>query len=101
MIVKESINPDFKKKIIHAVEYHFPQAKIILFGSRARKNHKEGADVDIALDADEPIKLGELACMRVTMENLPIPLFVDLVDMHSIPEELRKVILAEGEMWKS
>lgn len=96
----ENINPEFKKEIIKGVEYHFPNAKIILFGSRARGTNKEGADVDLALDIGSPIKLGELSRMRATMLNLRMPLTVDLVDMRRIPEQLREVILKEGVVWK-
>jgi len=53
--MKTSINPRYKKEILRALEYHFPGAKIILFGSRARRTHQEGADVDIAIDAGKAI----------------------------------------------
>lgn len=86
--------------IVKAVTYHFSQARIILFGSRARGTNKPGSDVDIAIDIGEPIKLRDMARMRVTMENLPLPLNVDIVDMHNIPVELRDVILKEGVEWK-
>ncbi|MFA6527394.1 MAG: nucleotidyltransferase domain-containing protein [Candidatus Babeliales bacterium] len=86
---------------MHAVEYHFPNAKVILFGSRARGTHKEGADIDIALDVGFPIPMHEMTRIRATMENLTIPLEVDVVDMHSIPSELKAIILKEGVVWKS
>ena len=98
--VKESINPDYKAQIIHAIEYHYPHAKIYLFGSRARKTHREGADVDIALDNGSRIPLGEMSRTRVTLENLRVPLMVDIVDMHRIPDNLKETILKEGVVWK-
>jgi predicted nucleotidyltransferase len=98
---KESINPAYKEMILRALEYHFPNAKIYLFGSRARKSHKEGADVDIALDTGNIIPNRELYRAKITLQNLIMPLKVDLVDVNNIPQELRQVIDQEGEIWKN
>lgn len=99
--MKEQINPEYKKEILRALEYHFPGAKVILFGSRARGTHKEGADVDIAVDAGSPILLREVGRARITLENLFIPLMVDLVDLNNAPERLKQQILKDGVVWKS
>jgi predicted nucleotidyltransferase len=48
--MNKHINQKYQDAIVRALEYHFPNAKIILFGSRARATHKEGADVDVAVD---------------------------------------------------
>lgn len=98
---KESINPEYKKEVIKAIEYHFPKAKIILFGSRARGTNKAGADIDIAIDDNREIKLRELSRAKATLENLSIPLEVDLLDIYSAPQELKEVIKAEGIIWKN
>lgn len=99
--MNKHINPKYKDAILRALEYHFPEAKIILFGSRARMTHKEGADVDVAVDTGERIQLRELQRARVTLENLPIPLIVDVVDFHNIPTLLQETILDEGIIWKN
>lgn len=96
----EQIKPEYKKEIIHAVEYHFPHAKIILFGSRARGTAQSGADVDIAIDTGAAIHPRELVRMKATFENLNTPLMVDIVDLHSITPELKQLILKEGIVWK-
>lgn len=96
----ENINPKYKAAIIKAINYHFPDAKIILFGSRARGTNKEGADVDVAIDLGETADLGDMYRARVTLEHLPIAVEVDLVDLHMIPQELKAEILREGVMWK-
>src|SRR5688572_6141714 len=99
--MKEQINPRYKAEILRAMEYHFPGAKIILFGSRARGTHEEGADVDIAVDARKKVDRFELARARNTLDNLLIPLDIDLVDMHRISESFRDLILQEGVVWKN
>lgn len=101
MNIIESIKPLYKKMILDALEYHFPGAKVYLFGSRARKTHESGADVDVAIDLGERVIMREMARARITLENLFIPLNIDLVDMNAIPQELKETILHEGVLWKS
>jgi len=98
---KEFLNPEYKNAVIKALEYHFPHAKIILFGSRATGTNKPGADIDIAVDISRPLKLRELSRIKATLENLPIPLEVDLVDFYDAPEELKNAIKNEGIIWKN
>lgn len=98
----EQINPRYKAEVIHAVEYHYPKAKIILFGSRAWGNPEEGSDIDIAIDnGGNPVHPREIARMRETMENLTIPLMVDIVDLNAIDPEIKSLILKKGIVWKN
>lgn len=100
-IAKDGLKDEYKKLILKAIDYHYPRAKIILFGSRARGIHKPGSDIDLALDIGEPIPLSEMARIRVTLENIPLALEIDVVDMHNIPVELKNLILNEGIVWKN
>ena len=100
-VKNDNLKQEYKDLILKAIAYHFPDAKVILFGSRARGTNKPGSDIDLALDNDVPIKLREMARTRVTLENLPISLEMDIVDMHNIPDELKELILSEGIVWKN
>ncbi len=97
----ENINPKYKELILRAMEYHFPGAAVYLFGSSARGTNKEGADIDIAVDGGKELDLHEMSRARVTLNNLPFALEVDLVDMNDIPQELKELILKEGVKWKN
>jgi len=77
---------------------NFPQIqKVILFGSRAMGNFKQGSDIDLAIfgkNIDFEITSRLHALLN---EDLPIPYFVDVVNFNSIKEEdLKKHILNEG-----
>ena len=98
--MNQNISLDYKKAILKAIEYHFPQAKVILFGSRARGTNAAGGDIDVAIDIGQPIKLREMTRIRATLENLPISLEIDIVDMHNIAGELKAIVMAEGVIWK-
>lgn len=97
----EKINPEYKILIMRAMQYHFPSAKIYLFGSRARGTNNPGADIDIAVDTGMRIAFEEMERARITLEHLSIPVFIDLVDMCTIPEEFKKTIKEEGVEWKN
>jgi len=98
--MSEALKQEYKSAILKAIAYHFPEAKVILFGSRARGTNKHGSDIDLALDIGKPIKLHDMARIRVTLENLPIALEMDIVDMHNVSGELKQRILHEGIVWK-
>ena len=95
------IKPEYKEMILRALEYHFPGAKVILFGSRARGDNKPASDIDLAVDADgKPVDFRELFRAKNTLENLNMPYKTDLVDVNGVVDELRAVILKEGIRWK-
>ena len=92
----------YKQLILEAMLYHFPRARVILFGSRARGDNKDVSDVDLAIDNEgKVIAFSEMSRARVTLEHLPIALTVDLVDFNLIPQLLKEEITREGKVWKS
>ena len=99
--MNDTLKQEYKDLIIKAIDYHFPTAKIILFGSRARGTHDSGSDVDLALDIGKSIKLHEMSRTRKTLENIPLALEIDIVDMHNIPDELKDIINKEGIVWRN
>ncbi|HLB94189.1 MAG TPA: nucleotidyltransferase domain-containing protein [Candidatus Babeliales bacterium] len=90
-----------KNKIIKIIEIFFPDAKIYLFGSRARADHHERSDIDLAIDAGKPISLTEKGQIISMIDALNIPQKTDLVDFHRAPQALKDNILKEGVLWKS
>ena len=79
----------------------FPEATIYLFGSRARGDHTERSDIDIAIDLARPMALKEIAKARGVLDGLNLPEKIDVVDMQSIPADMKGFILKEGVLWKS
>lgn len=90
-----------KEKIIKVIEIFFPDAKIYLFGSRARGDYTERSDVDIAIDAYKPMSLTTKGQILSMIDALNMPQKIDVVDFHRAPEALRNNILQEGILWKS
>lgn len=75
------------------------RARVFLFGSRARGDHRATSDIDVAILPLEPIPPGVLAGIRETLEESHVPFFVDLIDLSEAPSGLREQALREGIEW--
>ncbi len=92
---------NYKEQFISIIEKHLPTCKIYLFGSRARKDNSSVSDYDIALNDNKKIPKIILSNIKEDFEESTIPFYVDVVDLHDAPENLKKDILSEGILWKS
>jgi predicted nucleotidyltransferase len=97
----KSSNVPQEEIMIQLLTVLFPLATVYLFGSRARGDHTERSDIDIAIDLGREMEFREIARARGVLEGLNLPQKIDVVDMHSIPADMKKFILKEGVLWKS
>lgn len=86
-----NLEPEFIFLIKNCVKKNFPQAKIFIFGSRAKENNRKFSDIDIAIK-DSKINSQKLAKTRFELEESSLPYKVDLVDY----DELDKKILEKA-----
>ena len=78
------------KKISNKYNYEF-----ILFGSRARGDHKINSDIDLAISGKVTDK--DKFLIQNEIDKLNIPYTIDLIFMNeNIKEEIIKSILKEG-----
>lgn len=90
-----------KQKIIDLIGVLLPNAKIYLFGSRARGTHTERSDIDLALDAGAPIPRIIIGEIKDVLEATNIINSIDVVDLYgSISPRMKEAILKEGVLWK-
>ena len=75
------------------------KAEIYLFGSHARGDATRLSDVDVAIDAAEPLPTGCLARLRERLEESTIPLTVELVDLGEADGDFRARVRGEGVKW--
>ena len=91
-----------KQKIINLITVLLPEAKIYLFGSRARGNNTERSDIDLALDIGAPIPRRIIGEIMSVLEATDIINSIDVVDLNgSISPTMRASILKEGIVWKA
>ena len=74
--------------------------KVVLFGSRARGDHRLASDADIGLIPRGPIRPGRIALLRDMIEQSNIPLRVEIVDLSASPQSLRDSALKDAIPWK-
>lgn len=92
---------DYQVKIVKIIEIFFPNAKVYLFGSRARGDYDVHSDFDIAIDIGKQMPLTEKGKIMGMIDLLNIPQRVEIVDMYAIPKEMQNNILKDGIVWKN
>ncbi|MFC2130996.1 nucleotidyltransferase domain-containing protein [Bacteroidota bacterium] len=79
--------------IVTAIQSFKNIEKAIIFGSRAKGNHKRGSDIDIALIGKELSKSDMARLRDLLNEELPLPYFFDVINYHEINnQDLREHI---------
>ena len=71
------------EEIIHILESNNCIEEVILFGSRAKGNFKNGSDIDIALKGDK-LKLDDLLNLSLDLDELYLPYKIDMIIYHNI-----------------
>lgn len=90
----------YKELLVKIIATYFPDCRIWLFGSRARKTNKSGADIDIAIDAGRILTMSEMFTIKEAIEESDIPVFVDLVDINDVSDDFLNQIKTEWIEWK-
>lgn len=96
----KNLDEKTKKKIIAIISALIPDARIYLFGSRARGTNSERADIDIALDAGMPLRIVDVDELKSMLCESNIPYQIDIVDFHRMSELMRNQVLKERIIWK-
>lgn len=64
--------------------------KILLFGSRARRNHRERSDFDLGVYGSTPISLATFYKIGDFLDDLPTLYSIDWVDLNRASAALRE-----------
>ena len=94
------------REVIRIIAKYLPDARVYLFGSRAKGTAKPYSDFDIAIEWKEKIPLHTMAKIREELDKLPTLKSFDLIDLKRVSgnfiETVRKtgVILYDGRKFK-
>jgi hypothetical protein len=78
---------------------HGRRASVYLFGSWATGRPHRASDIDVAVEAAEPLGPGVLARLREALEESTIPYRVDVVDLADTDPTFRERVRREGVVW--
>ena len=79
-----------------------PDCDVLAFGSRVKGTARKYSDLDLAIRGDGPLGFSRYARLRQAFEDSSLPINVDILDWHTIPESFREnigknyVIIQEG-----
>lgn len=90
-----------KEKIIGLISVLAPNAKIYLFGSRARGTNSQWSDINLALDAGEPLSSSVIGELNAIMEATHLPYEVEMLDFYLVTPLMKQSILKDRLIWKS
>jgi type I restriction enzyme, S subunit len=78
---------------VHAIlQTEVPECEVWAFGSRAKWTAKDSSDLDLAIVAPRRLSLAKLGKVREAFESSYLPVKVDVVDVHRVSNEFRKII---------
>ncbi len=98
--VKEILNPLEKLKEIFLRFLKDEEAKVVLFGSRARGEFVNTSAVDIGIIMGKSADRNKLVLLREYIEELNIPYKVEIVDFSTVSEKFKEKVLKEAVVWK-
>ncbi|MCD6413449.1 MAG: nucleotidyltransferase domain-containing protein [Elusimicrobia bacterium] len=76
-------------------------ARVYIFGSRARGDNSPCSDVDIGVLIASGERAGiKISLLREKFENSNIPQKVDVVDLSKVSDDFREKIMKEAILWK-
>ena len=92
MIGSIDLNPNYLATVERILADHVPACEVRAYGSRATWTAKDYSDLDLAVGGDEPVDRITLGRLREAFEESDLPMRVDVLDWHAIPESFREVI---------
>ena len=86
------LRPDHLDTVQRILAEHVPECEVRAFGSRAAWTAKDYSDLDIAVVGAGPLDWRTLGRLKEAFEESSLPMRVDVLDWHAIPESFRRVI---------
>ncbi len=91
-------NEELIKATVEVIKKFLPDAVVIVYGSRAKGNFRPNSDLDVAILTDGEVPAPLMAQIREKLEELPTLVSFDLVDLSSVSEDFKNVVLKEGRI---
>ena len=76
------------------------KVKVVLFGSRARQEHRRASDVDIGLIPFGALNKKKLFFLKDKVEEMNIPYKVEIVDFSQVSADFKNEAMKGAVIWK-
>ena len=86
------LNPNHLATVEAILAEHVPECEVRAFGSRAAWTARDYSDLDLAVVGQGPLDWRTLGRLKEAFEESTLPMRVDVLDWHAIPENFREVI---------
>lgn len=94
-----NVKQRYRDELVSIIHRYIPRSAIYLFGSRARGGHTATSDIDVAIDAGGRIDYALILKILRAIDETSIPMTVDIVDLFTASEQLKKEVMGEGVKW--
>ena len=85
-------------RIINIITIDLDPEKIILFGSRAKNDFKNGSDIDLCILGADNTDNRKIRKLKEKIDDISGLYSVDLIFYEKIDEEFKKIILETGKV---
>ena len=78
--------------ILEIIKKHVPKCKVLAFGSRFKRTHKDSSDLDLAIVGDSKINSSVISNMKTDFMESDLLYKVDIVDYSILSPEFKKIV---------
>jgi predicted nucleotidyltransferase len=89
----------YRDIVVPIINKHLPNAKILLYGSRARCEDHPASNIDIAIDAGHLIGETIMGYIRSDVEESELPIAFNIVDFNAVSAKMQETILEDAITW--
>lgn len=92
------LTADHRRLVLDILDACVPaEAEVWVFGSRATGKARRYSDLDLAIDAGQPLEPGKLGELSEAFSESDLPYRVDIVDWRRISPEFRELIASDRQ----
>ncbi len=91
-MAKIDLKPEDWHEVRHILKTHLLEYPVWAFGSRVKGTAKPYSDLDLAIIAQQPLSLTEMATVKEAFDESDLPIRVDIVDWATTSDTFRKII---------
>ncbi len=89
--------PEHRAAVERILKKIVPDCDVFAFGSRVTGTAKKYSDLDIAIVGSTRLPPVIVMRLKEAFEESELPVRVDVLDWHALPESFRKIISETGE----